>query len=319
MSVSVIIPSFNHATFLRERLESISSQTLKYFECIVLDDCSIDNSQDIIQEFLKTDNRFSSLYNQSNSGSTFLQWNKGVSQAKGEYIWIAESDDMADPYLLQTLVERLDSDPGIVLAYSQSNRMSIQGELTGSWLDYTSDLDPDGLFETDFVMDGKEYINRFLIHRNTIPNASAVVFRKSIYSKIGGAPEELKNNGDWLTWLKMLCYGDIAYVAQPLNYFRYHDTSVIARISQQTIKGVYKEQYDYRIRKVFSDFIKKNNISFASILQRNNAKYISWDIGNMGLFYLKEGHLIKGWKLILQASVYPIFQTGFIKRAIGIK
>lgn len=318
MKVSVIVPNYNHARFLQQRLDSIHAQTYEQFECIVLDDCSTDNSRELIEKYVVRDRRFTYVFNTANSGSTFFQWNKGVQLAKHELIWIAESDDAADPLLLAKLVKQFEDNPGLVLAYCQSHRMSDVNEVTGSWKEFTDELD-EQQFTVDFVMGGKEYIERFLLHRNTIPNASAVVFRKHIYEQAGSAPEELKNNGDWLTWLKMLCYGDIGFVAEPLNYFRYHDKSVIASLVQQDTAGIYREQFDYRMRKAFAHFSKTKHIALSSAVQTANAKYMSWDVGNKGLFYLQQGAYAKGWKHILQASVYPTFQTGFVKRALGIK
>lgn len=316
--VSIIIPNYNHAQYLAERLTSIACQTYSSFQAVILDDFSTDDSRSIIDTFVETDARFIKYYNSANSGSTFAQWNRGVSMAKGEYIWIAESDDMADPRLLQTLVEKLNADSEIVLAYCQSNRMSEQGAITGSWLHFTADLDPERLFERDFIMDGMEYIRRFLIHRNTIPNASAVLFRKSIFERVGGAPVLHRTNGDWLTWLKMLCYGKIAYVAAPLNYFRYHKQSVIAKVHQNDGGAKYREQFDSGIRKEFAKFLIQQNIYVSSSVRKINAHYIALDRGNRGLFELKNGRFLSGWRDIVSASFYPRFQSGFLKKALGI-
>lgn len=316
--VQVIIPNYNHASYLTERLKSIALQAYGTFQAVVLDDCSADKSRDIIDAFVKTDSRFSKYYNTVNSGSTFVQWNQGVAMARSEYIWIAESDDSADPRLLQTLIAKLDADPEIVLAYCQSNRMNAEGEVTGSWLDFTADLDTEGLFNTDFLLDGKEYIRRFLIHRNSIPNASAVLFRKSVFEKVGGAPVHLKTNGDWLTWLKMLCFGKVAYVAAPYNYFRYHNKSVIARAHQNKDRGTYHEQYDTAMRKEFGAFLKQQAIDLAAEVLQTNSCYISLDLGHKGLYEIKKGHFYKGWKNVITASLYPKMQSGFIKKALGL-
>lgn len=315
-SVQVVIPSYNHASYLLPRLRSVSEQTYSAFHAIVLDDYSTDASRNIIDSFVSADARFCRNYNAVNSGSTFKQWNKGVEMAKGAYIWIAESDDSASEQLLELLVKKLDMNPDVVLAYCQSYRMNGNGEIAGSWKSFTDDLDAIQ-FASDFVMDGKEYIQRFLIHRNTIPNASAVVFRKSIYEQVGGAPEILKTNGDWLVWLKMLCQGKVAFVAQPLNYFRYHEHSVIAKHKQQRSEQVYKEQYDYRMRFLFASFVKKEKITLPSEVLRINQQYMRFDSGNQGLFFLKQRKYIRGWWEIGKATFQWPIQSGFVKKAIG--
>src|ERR1700686_241166 len=101
--VSIIIPNYNHARYLRKRMDSVLGQTFQNFELILLDDCSTDESRSILLEYA-TDPRVRIDFNEKNSGSTFRQWNKGVRLAHGEYVWIAESDDYADPHLLERLV-----------------------------------------------------------------------------------------------------------------------------------------------------------------------------------------------------------------------
>lgn len=117
--VSVIIPNYNHARYLDQRIQSVLNQTYQDFEVIFLDDASTDNSNEVVAKYVD-DPRFSAVYNQVNSGSPFKQWNRGVREAQGEYIWIAESDDYADATLLEELVERLDSYPQAGIAYCQS-------------------------------------------------------------------------------------------------------------------------------------------------------------------------------------------------------
>ncbi|HMO34117.1 MAG TPA: glycosyltransferase family A protein [Lacibacter sp.] len=315
-SVQVIIPNYNHASYLLQRLKTVSGQTYGAFQAHVLDDCSTDASRDIIDTFVVADARFSRNYNSVNSGSTFKQWNKGIAQAKGDYIWIAESDDAADEHLLESLVKKLEENPETVLAYCQSYRMNQDGEITGNWQSFTDEMDEEQ-FKADFIMEGKEYIRRFLIHRNTIPNASAVVFRKAVYDQAGGAPESLRTNGDWLVWLKMLCHGKVAFVAQPLNYFRYHGCSVIAKHKLHNDEQVYKEQYDYSMRSLFESFVKREQISLPPEVLRINRQYMRFDSGNKGLFYLKQRKYISGWREICNATFQWPFRFGYFKMALG--
>ena len=98
-------------------------QTCQDFEVILLDDCSIDESRSILSEYVD-DPRVRIEFNAVNSGSTFKQWNKGVRLARGEYVWLAESDDYADERLLERLVAVLDADPTVMFAYCRSWRVT---------------------------------------------------------------------------------------------------------------------------------------------------------------------------------------------------
>src|ERR1035438_3730252 len=119
VKVSVVIPNYNHSRFLPRRIDSVLSQTFQDFELILLDDCSADDSRSILAQY-SNDPRVRIEFNETNSGSTFKQWNKGVRLAHGKYVWIAESDDYADARLLERLVAVLDSDPAVSFAYCQS-------------------------------------------------------------------------------------------------------------------------------------------------------------------------------------------------------
>src|SRR5579859_5558884 len=114
--VSVVIPNYNHARFLRKRIDSVLQQTFQDFELILLDDCSTDDSRSILSSYA-ADPRVRLEFNEANSGSPFRQWNKGVRLALGKYIWIAESDDYADTRLLERLVPVLDDDSKIAFVY----------------------------------------------------------------------------------------------------------------------------------------------------------------------------------------------------------
>lgn len=313
-SISVIIPNYNHARYLEQRIASVLTQTFTDFELIILDDASTDNSKEIIEKYAAQDRRISFYPSTLNSGSPFVQWNKGVKLAKADLIWIAESDDVASPEFLQAMLAAHNNNPGIALAYCQSYRMNDEGTITGTWKTVTDDRN-EQLFNNDFVMEGMKFINDFLIHKNVIPNASAVLFRKSVYNEVNGAEEKLKTNSDWLTWLKMLLSYKVAFVSQPLNYFRYHSKSVIASLSA-TANTSYQEQYDLTLRVAFEKHCAASAIVLpASVLQQNR-KYKSFDYGTKGVFEFRKGFYNKGLINLLRASLFPKPTLGYFKRLI---
>jgi glycosyltransferase involved in cell wall biosynthesis len=226
--VSIVIPNYNHARFLRRRIESVLRQTYQDIEVILLDDCSADESQSILLEYAD-DPRVRIEFNAVNSGRTSKQWNKGVRLARGEYVWIAESDDYADEQLLEKLVSILDAEPNMVLAYCRSWIVLANGEISGPMEVRHPGLDAKR-WTTDFQADGREECQNYLIRCPTIPNASAVVFRKEAYMRVGGADENLVLCGDWKLWSAMALTGRIAYLGEPLNYYQSHDKNIRERI-----------------------------------------------------------------------------------------
>ena len=100
--VSVIVPNYNYARYLKARIDSILNQTFQDFELILLDDCSTDNSAEVLEGYRTHPLVAHLVVNTQNTGSPFAQWFRGIGLAQGEYIWIAESDDLAEPTFLET-------------------------------------------------------------------------------------------------------------------------------------------------------------------------------------------------------------------------
>ena len=126
-AVSVIIPNYNHEPYLRQRIDSVLAQTFGDFEVILLDDCSSDSSPTIIESYRHHPKVSRIVLNEQNSGSTFAQWKRGLALARGRYVWIAESDDYADPEFLATLVPLLDADPSAAMAFTGSHMVDADG------------------------------------------------------------------------------------------------------------------------------------------------------------------------------------------------
>lgn len=218
--VSIIIPNYNHARFLEQRLQSVLNQTYQEFEVIYLDDNSTDESREIFAKFAHDPHIRKIIFNQKNSGSAFKQWNKGIKEATGEYVWIAESDDYADARFLEIMVSQLTAHPNAGLAYCHSWEVDEDGQQLSLYHDWGTNFVNATRWETSFVNNGQDECRQYLITQNTIPNASAVLLKRSVYECVGNAPENMRICGDWLMWAKMLAVSDVVFVAEPLNYFR---------------------------------------------------------------------------------------------------
>jgi glycosyltransferase involved in cell wall biosynthesis len=233
-TVSIIIPNYNHELYLVKRIESCLNQTYRDFEVIILDDCSTDNSRDIIESYRHHAKISRIVYNDANSGSPFKQWQKGFGFAEGDFIWIAESDDYADPKFLEVMMKSLSSTDDIVISYCRSVSIDKEDNITG--LNMDADVMNGKKWNRDYVEWGYKELKLYLNYKNTIPNASAVVFRNlpALSKKLN---TRMKYCGDWWFWKNML-QGNvkIAYSHLPLNYFRSHSgttrSSALSKISE---------------------------------------------------------------------------------------
>jgi len=216
--VTVILPNYNHAPFLNERLESIVAQGVEDMEILLMDDCSKDESLRILEDFCRRDSRARLLANSTNSGSTFRQWKKGLAEARGEFVWIAESDDSAAPDLLRSLLSLHRQSPQTILCYAQSFMVDLSGRPHGPATSWTNEIDTER-WKMDYIAPGLEELRIALSVKNTIPNVSAVLFRNSpILREV--VEDSMKLCADWLSYVRLCAHGEIGYCHRPLNRWR---------------------------------------------------------------------------------------------------
>ena len=276
--ISVIVPNYNHSLYLEKRISSILEQTYDNIELILLDDCSTDNSSDILRSYAKHPKVLIVDINNINSGSTFKQWKKGLMYAQGDYIWIAESDDYADTLFLEKSIKLMMQTKNASICYAGSYLVDSKGDkLDMDWDKWTSN--EIACDSTHKIFNGDEFILNNLIWKNEIYNASAVLFRKDFYFKIDSAYESFKYCGDHLFWIEMSRYGEVIKVFEKLNYFRQHANKVSPRSAQiglQFLEGF--EVFDYIQRTCKLSRIKRNAV-LGRVFKRINAykSYINTD------------------------------------------
>lgn len=216
-TVSVIVPNYNHAPFLKQRIDSILRQTYQDFELILLDDCSTDNSCDIMEQYRNNPHVSHIVYGESNSGSAFRQWDKGIALAKGEWIWVAESDDYCEPFFLERLMGEVARVPDCVLAYSATYWVDQQGQKL--WDTPHSDKVN--------IYNGHDFILQKLAVCNSIANVSECIFRRDKFRPAESHRyEHMRLCGDWFVYILLAEQGKVIEVEEPLNYYRQHNGNI---------------------------------------------------------------------------------------------
>lgn len=253
--VSVIVPNDNGCPYLAGRIASIVAQSVPVYELIVLDDASTDGSQEWFDSHL--DELFPDaqlIVNGSKSGSPFKQWQQGVALARGDFIWIAEPDDLADPDFLAEAMSGF-ADPEVVLSYVQSTQIDEDGRiLTEDSQAYLQDVSPTKWRER-YVAEGKDEIRTYLAVKNTIAHVSGVVLRRDVLVRVlQDATETIEGYrfaGDWATYVEVLRHGRIAYSPRPLNQHRRHEASAdVSGLAREQLKETLEIQG--RIRAEFA-------------------------------------------------------------------
>lgn len=221
--VSVIVPNYNHATYLRQRLDSIYAQDYGNLEVILLDDCSTDDSREILLEYARRHaSNTTTCFNATNSGGVFNQWKKALELATGELVWIAESDDYCNPNYLSELV-RFFRNEAVMLAFSRTKFVEGKGNVVWSTDELFHNCLGD-LVGTPFIRSAHWLVNRAWGSKNVVPNVSSALFRHP-----GNMPllsdanwRSMRLCGDWIFYLHLIRGGLVAYSPATTNYYRQH-------------------------------------------------------------------------------------------------
>ena len=309
--VSVIVPNYNHEVFLARRLDSIYGQTYKNLEVILLDDCSSDQSRTLLDQYAAAYPDITrKLYNDKNAGSAFRQWAKGIRAATGDLVWIAESDDFCDERFLEVLVRCFD-DEAVLLAYAPSafvdeNEVPIRDDFKS----YLSDLKCAEKWNAPYVETAHSEVRNALGIKNTIPNASGVIFKRPVNLPLLEDESWLSMvvAGDWVFYLHIIRGGKIAFNTGTTNFFRRYEGSAAqvtyrkevfyreVALASRTVAALYNvpqsvlEQSRLTYQTVYRNKVGGNDEEFAlwydfpSILKAREGRMPNVLVSTMGFF-----------------------------------
>jgi glycosyltransferase involved in cell wall biosynthesis len=228
--VSVLVPSYNHGRYIRERIDSILNQTYGHIELIVIDDCSDDDSHTVISD-LQALHGFRYLHNERNSGTPFAAWEHICKLATGDYIWVCESDDVAEPAFVETAVASLMAKPDAVMFYSSSLIINEASQVIGHTDSYFHDIWKESRWDADFSADGLDELLRFQLRGQIVPNMSSALFTADAF-RAAFTPflKRLRLTGDWLFVGNVLKQGGVVFAHQALSRFRKHEITSRVRV-----------------------------------------------------------------------------------------
>ena len=209
--VSIVVPCYNQAQYLSEAIESIIKQTYQNWECIIVNDGSPDNTDEIVKDWINKDNRIHYL-KKTNTGVCDTR-NKGIALAKGSYILPLDADDKIAPQYLEEAISVFNKDNKLKLVYCNLILFGVINKQQAS---------PSYLFET-------------MLSENLIHNAA--IFRKSDFDTTIGYNVNM-NEGleDWDFWLTFLTPKD--KVVKLDGFYLYYRIKEVARSTQiDTLKN----------------------------------------------------------------------------------
>lgn len=248
MQVSVVIPTYNRAAFIREALESVLAQTYQDFEILVIDDGSTDNTAEIVQSIGDARIRYVTQDHRGVPAAIDMGWRA----AQGEYIARLDSDDRWLPEFLHEVVSRMDADPSVGAVYARAHAMNSSGQMLTQLIG-TQERFPGHTLKSviygDFV------------------TAMAVLIRRSAIAAAGGYDVSLITNEDWDMWIKIAYQNyKIGYVPRVLAHYRFHEQN-LTRATSDRMNAIMRD----RVR-VLDNFFALPNIP-AEVLEIKNIAY----------------------------------------------
>lgn len=219
--VSVITPVYNAGTVIGRTLESVFDQTYKNLEIVIVDDCSKDNSRQVIEKYMKTHSEIVYYLQSTNQGAGAAR-NKALELAKGQYVAFLDADDMWHPTKIEKQIKLLEEKGG---AFSYTAIQMVD--------------------ESDKVVKGKREVNdqvdyKFLLKNTMIATSTVLIDRV----KLGDFRMPLRRGGqDYATWLMLLRNGTVAYgINEALEDYRVGNKNSLANNKWKSIKQVWDIQ-----------------------------------------------------------------------------
>ncbi|MDT7952947.1 MAG: glycoside hydrolase family 99-like domain-containing protein, partial [Acetobacteraceae bacterium] len=233
-AVSVMVPTLDYAAHLPARLHSVFAQTVPPLEIVVLDDGSSDGSEAVVQGVAREAGSTVEWVKAEGSVGLLGQWRRVAHRARGEFVWIAEADDLAEPGLLEQLCGALRAAPGAAFAFADSRAIDAAGSTL--WSDHQAYYRESGttLLAQSGAIGADAFLRECLGARNLVLNASAVVWRRDALrgalARAGERAASFRLALDWRLYAEAVATGgSVAYVAAPLNSHRRHPGGITAR------------------------------------------------------------------------------------------
>lgn len=248
IKVSIVIPLFNGERFLKETIDSCLEQNYKNIEIVLIDDCSTDNSRNIINNY-KNKNMIQ-IQNEKNLGINRTV-NKAVNYCNGDYLLILGHDDKLPYDHISKIMKEFDDQT--VLVYCNS----IIIDSTGKQIRVTYN---------DNIQINKNRKLKFENSKRNIISSTGLIMKKKSFSEVGGFDESFKNFGEWLLWLKLSNKGKIKYSSLSRAYYRQHETNITNSFKNTKVKNELLKYFDYTrtyaYKNLFRDFTLMEKIKF---------------------------------------------------------
>jgi glycosyltransferase involved in cell wall biosynthesis len=289
--VSVCIPVYNGSAYIAESINSVLAQTYEDFHLIVCDNCSTDNTEEIVRSF--HDPRLTFIRNSENLGLVGNA-NRCLEISKGEYVCIWHHDDVMLPANLEYKVHLLDEHPEVGFVHSNLILIDEMGEIIAPEI-WNEDS------RRDYIEDGLTLLKKYLSY---LPFGAslfigAVLARRKCYEKVGRFNPEFPHCNDSEMWIRMMLFYNVACIGTPLVKYRVHPISTSSHWGNFTSLPYIKEHYQVATM-IFSKY--RGHIPQANILKRKTCFSFGKRALHLANLAISNGDFNTG-KLLFKAAI----------------
>ncbi len=214
--VSVCIPTYNSAAYVRETINSVLRQDFSDYELVICDDASADTTTEICLSYADPRVRYIPF---TPRGGQAVNWNRCVDAATGEYVIILHADDVLTPNYLGCATTFLDAHADVGLVHCAVQHIDHEGR----------PLTLQQLYPVDRVVPGQELWRRLLLE-GCVVNPAGVLVRRAVYERVGPFTQAVMWGIDWHMWLRIAIRWNTGYLAEPMALYRQHPASGTAAV-----------------------------------------------------------------------------------------
>ena len=247
--VSVIMPVYNCAQYLREAIESILNQTFQDFEFIIINDGSTDNTPEILREYANKDSRIR-VINQPNSGIV-TALNRGLKEAKGEWIFRMDGDDVALRHRFKTQIKTIENNTSLVLLGGWCQQVNSEGF---------------PLKINKYPSEHAKLLNRLEMGLSFFPHSSACFHRDTVM-KLGGYRERFLHAEDVDLWLRLSNVGEVSCYPGVIIKLRKYPDLTFEKVKLRSLIACAARICHYRRKCGFSDLSQAEELDWQKFLE----------------------------------------------------
>jgi glycosyltransferase involved in cell wall biosynthesis len=287
--ISVVIPTYNSVNYLKETVNSVLAQDFDDYEIVIVDDCSIDGTKELIGKY--TSKKINYITLENNHGGPSKPRNVGIQRSKGKYIALCDSDDILSTDRLSVAVRYLEQHPEVAMTFTDEEKLEdstgiIKGNFLNNEYERFHKLEKDKINDEFYIIKKDDAFECMFFENYIMP--SGVTIRQSIVDDIGYFAESLSNSDDRDLWFRLTRKYSVGFINRIGFKYRIRTNSISGRGPGLAFSKI--------------EVIKKQiDLGLPKRLYQRAKKIISINLFGIGYYYQRNGDMQRARKYYLDS------------------